>query len=106
MCIRDRYWDDQPAAIGVDQLAVARGLGEVEFEQFVVGDPLTEQMPGQRVPVRGGVANDRLPSLRLAQRPDVDAACFPEVGLGDADVRRGREELPRQKVDGVSTLRC
>src|SRR5665811_1164192 len=106
MCIRDRYWEDQPAAIGVDQLAVARQLGEVELEQFVVGDPLTEQIPGQRVPVRGGVANDRLASLRLAQRPDVDAARFAQVGLGAADVGRGREELPRQEVDGVSTLRC
>ena len=46
---------------------------KVEFEQFGAGDSLTKQMPVQRVPVRGGVANDRLASFRLAQRPDVDA---------------------------------
>ena len=42
---------------------------------------MTEQMPGQHVPVRRCAANDRLASLRLAQRPDVDAARFAQVGL-------------------------
>src|SRR5680860_1264027 len=79
------YWDDQPAAVGVDQLAVAGRLGEVEVEQFAVADALTEQMPGQPAPVRGGVADDRLPSPGRAQRPGVDATCLAQVGLRGAD---------------------
>ena len=66
--------EDEPAAVGVDQVAVARRLGEVEFQQFVVGDALTLQMLDQGAPVVPGVADDRFASLGHTQRRDVNAA--------------------------------
>jgi hypothetical protein len=96
------YRDDELAAIGVDQLAGAGPLGEVELQQLVLCDPMTDQMPGKRTPLSAGAANYGLASIGCAPRPNINAACFAQVGLGDANIRRGREELPREVVDGMS----
>ena len=101
-----QYRDDQPATVGIDKFAVAGPLGEVELQQFLLADTLTEQMPGQGAPVSPRVANNGLTASGRAQRPDVDSTGVAQVGLRDADVGRGREELPSEKVDGVGTFRC